>query len=326
MLYITTSELKSPVRFKKNKADYIESINNYIKETFNISFELDEIAELLLSVFRADDFSILQQKGSRTYVVEENVIHWIEEKLIPGTIILSLDDEDLLRLLVFSIQITYSMFSGETRATTTQKGFRERRRTFESILVDQFIGKLGEVVTKKFLENNFDVKIELDWEISPKIEKYRNDIINAKKKISIKTSPSLAGIWAEADIGYNYGISVKCSVPKAPMLQFFIEVCGFLKLLDFVSNKIPSTDERFQEYISEIRGRILDYKCGDIKTTIKGFLCGYFDTSEYSPVEEGVELPYLGKVREKRFLVSIDKLKYRKEDWQEFLKDVGLLS
>lgn len=82
------------------------------------------------------------------------------------------------------------MFVGGTRATVTQKGFRERR-SFEAILADQFVGKLGEI-------------IELDWDISTRIEKFKNDITNAKKKVSIKTSPSLAGIWAEADIGLKF--------------------------------------------------------------------------------------------------------------------------
>jgi len=86
------------------------------------------------------------------------------------------------------------MFSGGTKATVTAKGFRERKRTFEAILVDQFVGKLGEVVIKKFLEKRFPVKIELDWEISRQIDRYRNDIINAKKKVSIKSTPNLAGI------------------------------------------------------------------------------------------------------------------------------------
>jgi len=78
--------------------------------------------------------------------------------------------------------MTYNMFSGGTRATVTQKGFRERRRTFESILVDQFVGKLGEIFIKKFLEKNFPVSIHLDWEISTERSKYENDIVNARKK------------------------------------------------------------------------------------------------------------------------------------------------
>lgn len=249
----------------------------------------------------------------------------MKNKLIPNTVVVKLDDEDVIRLLIFCIEITYQMFSGGTRATVTQKGFRERRRTFESILVDQFVGKLGEIFVKKFLEKNYPVSIELDWEISTQIEKYRNDIMNAKKKVSIKTSPTLSGVWAEADMGYDYGIMVKCSVPRQPILQFFIEACGFSRLLDFAEKKIPGKDDLFKNYLKNIRERIKDYRCEDIRTSLKGFICGYFKTSEFSAAKEGHELPYLGTVREERYLVPINKLKWTKEDWEKFLREVELL-
>ncbi len=249
----------------------------------------------------------------------------MKEKLIPNIVIISIDDEDLIRLLIFCMEITYQMFAGGTRATVTQKGFRGRRRTFEAILVDQFVGKLGEIMVKKLLEKNFPTEIELDWDISTQIEKYRNDIVNAKKKVSIKTSPSLAGIWAEADKGYDYGITVKCSIPQPPILQFFIEVCGFSKLLDFADARIPSSDKLFRDYLQEMRNRIKDYKCGEIQTKLKGFICGYFKTSEHRLIQEGENLPYLGKVRESRYLVPINDLKYTKEDWEILLKEVDLL-
>jgi len=198
--------------------------------------------------------------------------------------------------------------------------------SFESILVDQFVGKLGEIMTKKFLEDNFPrTKIELDWEISRQIEKYRNDIINAKKNVSIKSSPTLAGVWAEADIGYDYGITVKCSVPQPTILQFFIEVCGFSRLLDFAEEKIPSNDRLFKDYLSEMRKRIKEYKCGEIQTDLKGIMCGYFKTVGLLPTKEGVSLDYLGVVREERYLVPINKLKYTKQDWIKFLQDIKLI-
>ncbi len=132
-------------------------------------------------------------------------------------------------------------------------------------------------------------------------------------------------MWAEADIGYDYGIMVKCSVPQQPILQFFIEVCGFSRLLDFAEKKIPSHDSLFKDYLGEIRERIRKYKCGEIQTSLKGFICGYFKTSEYSPVEEGVTLPYLGTVREERYLVPINELKWTIEEWKKFLEEVELL-
>ena len=325
MYRILKSDLNSPSKFKEKLHDYIVALRTKILKYYNIEFDIEEIGDLLLSICRSNDFNVICQEGNRMFLNELQVQEWIDKKLIPNTVIVNLDDEDVVRLLIFCLEITYQMFGGGTRATVTQKGFREKRRTFETILVDQFVGKLGEIFVKKFLEGNFPVNIELDWEISTQIEKYRNDIINAKRNVSIKSSPTLAGVWAEADVGYDYGIMVKCSVPQQPILQFFIEICGFSRLLDFAEEKIPPQNGLFKDYLGGIRERIREYKCGEIQTSLKGFICGYFKTSKFFPVKEGVNLPYLGIVREERYLVPVDKLKWTKDDWKEFLEEVELL-
>jgi len=325
MYKILKGDLKQPSIFKEKLYDYIMNIRAEILKQYSIEFDYEEIGDILLSVCRNNDFNVIQQQGNEMFLDEERVWNWIDRKLIPNMVIAKLDDEDVIRLLIFCLEITYQMFGGGTRATVTQKGFRQRRRTFESVLVDQFIGKLGEVFVKKFLEKNYPVNVELDWEISTQLEKYRNDIINASKSVSIKSSPTLAGVWAEADMGYDYGIMVKCSVPQQPILQFFIEVCGFTRLLDFAEDRIPSHNGLFKDYLREIRERVREYKCGEIQTSLKGFICGYFKTSEYSPTAEGITLPYLGIVREGRYLVPIDKLKWTNDEWKKFVEEIGLL-
>ncbi len=325
MILIRKGDLKSNTKFKESVSDVIENYGRIILEKNDIFFEFDELGDLILSACRMNDFDVLSSEGRKIYLNEENLSRWIFEKLLPNIVIVKIDDEDIIRLLLFCIEITYQMFSGGTRATVSAKGFRERRRTFESILVDQFTGKLGEVMLKKFLENNFPgKKIELDWEITRQIERYRTDIINAKKKISIKSSPSLSGIWAEADIGYDLGIMVKCSVPQQPILQFFIEVCGFTRLLNFAEDRIPSSDTLFSQYLRNMRERIKKYKCGEIQTDLKAVICGYFNTKDFEPVDEGKELEYLGIVRERRYLVSIKELKWQKEEWGKFFQVAGI--
>lgn len=313
--------LNSPTKFKSNLENYILGLI----EKNNLPFTSQELGDLLLSACRVNEFGILGKGSNFFFIKTKNVLKWLKTKLIPNTVILNIDDEEIVKLLVFCIEITYQMFLGGSKATVTQKGFRERRRTFEAILVDQFVGKLGEVMFKKYIEKIFPaVKIQIDWEISTDIEKFKNDIPNASKKISIKTSNSLSGIWAEAEEDYDYGIMVKCSIPYAPLLQFFIEVCGFWKLLEFAERKL--TDNSLLLYLENIKQRVISYKCGDMKTELKGFICGYFKTSSKTLVEEGKILPYLGKVREKRHLVRIDKLKYKETDWENFLYKVGLLN
>ncbi|MFN3384621.1 MAG: hypothetical protein ACK401_06980 [Archaeoglobaceae archaeon] len=297
-MWISKLELTSPQKFGENFSDYIASIQSDIQENHSVYFDKEELGELILSALRSNDFEVLEIDGGKFRVNTEKLEDWINEKLIPNTLLLSLDDVDIIRLLLFCIEITYEMFSGGTMATVTQKGFRERRRTFESILVDHFVGKLGEVFVKKFLAKEFRVNVELDWRISPEIEEFKNDFLNARKRVSIKTSPTLAGIWAEADKGYDYGIMVKCSVPKQPIIQFFIEVCGFKRLFEFAEDKTPKNDETFVKYLENIRDRVCKYKCGEIQTKLKGFICGYFRIKNYKPIKLGTKLPYLGEVRE----------------------------
>jgi hypothetical protein len=323
---ILKKELNSPTKFRENLSSYIQMKRMDIQEKYKINFDEEEITDLLLSTCRSNDFGVISQLGNKMFLNEDKVSDWIKNKLLPNTVAVRLDDEDIIRSLIFCIEITYKMFSGGTRATTTEKGFRQRRRTFESVLADQFIGKLGEIMLKKFLENYFPmVKIQLDWKISRERGQFENDIINAKKKVSIKSSSTLTGIWWDTNIGYDYGIAVKCAVPHQPILQFFIEVCGFTKLLDFAENRIPANDDLFKNYLGNMRKRIEKFKCGEIQSDLKGVICGYFKTSEYKPIKKGTLLPYLGEVREERFLVRIDQLKWKKESWEEFLKEVGLL-
>lgn len=324
-LKVTKSLLNSPTKFKAELKDYIDKLTEFIREEYSINFDFDEFGDLLLSACRVNEFDILEIRGIRKRINPDNVIDWIDKKLIPNTMVLRFDDPDIIRLLIFSFEITYKMFSGQSRATVTQKGFRERKRTFESIVVDQFVGKLGEVVTKKFLENNFNASVKLDWEISKNIEKYRNDIVNAKYNISIKSTPNLASIWAESDIGYDYGVMVKCSVPQPTIIQFFIEVCGFLRLLNFAENIIPADDFTFRNYIDEMKSRIVNYKCGEIQSEIKGILCGYFKTKDFDPVKSGVYLEYLGEVREERYLVRISDLMWKNNAWLEFCQQNDLI-
>lgn len=307
---------------------FITYFKNEIESKYKIKldeyYEDNEFVEILLSACRCNEFGMIRFEKGKQFLDETNMMRWVKEKLIPNTVIMKIDDEDIIRLLIFSMEITYQMFRGGTRATITQKGFRERRRTFESIIVDQFIGKLGEIALKKFLEKNFKTKIELDWEISPKITKFRSDILNAKHMVSIKTTPTLSSIWAEADKNADYGIFVKCSVPQQPLLQFFIEVCGFSKLLDFAKEKIPSSDKLFQNYLGEMTKRIKDYKCGTLTTTLKALIYGYFKTTNDLLINKGKKLKHLGEVREERYLIRIDKLKYSINDWGNFLIENGL--
>jgi hypothetical protein len=162
-MQILKRDLDKPISFKEKMSNFVQNLRNNIQ---NIPLDDDELTDLLLSACRVNDFEVISYQGKKMFLNEDKVLSWLKEKILPYTVVLKLNDEDIIKLLIFCIEITYQMFSGGTKATITAKGFRERKRTFEAILVDQFVGKLGEVVIKKFLEKRFPVKIELDWEIS----------------------------------------------------------------------------------------------------------------------------------------------------------------
>ncbi|MEJ5253262.1 MAG: hypothetical protein HPY54_12900 [Chthonomonadetes bacterium] len=284
-----------------------------------------DLSNLLLSACRANDLGIVQQSGRRRFTTLSSLKQWVTSRLLPCTVMVHLDDPDVLRLLVFSIEMTEQMFLGGTRATISAKGFRERQRRYEEILVEHFIGRLGEVLLKKFLETHFPgVQVELDWNISPERHLYRSDIVNASHQISIKTTTALAGIWAEADISAEYGVMVKCIVPRATIIQFFIEACGYSRLMDFVASHIPASDARFHDLIANIRQRIQQFQCGHAVSTFVGFVLGYFKTSNDTLREIGEELEYMGPVRDKRHFCEVKNLLWERHDWERFLVDNGL--
>jgi len=41
--------------------------------------------------------------------------------------------------------------------------------------------------------------------------------------------------------------------------------------------------------------------------------------------KKGENLPYLGEVKEERYLVCINNLKWTKKDWEKFLINIGLI-
>ena len=285
-----------------------------------------ELKLLVLSACRAGDFSMCEafKEGRRIKVRWDTkaLKRWIEEKLIPNTVVLTFDDEEVLKLLLFSMEFAFAMFEGKTKATYTQKGFRERSRDIETIVINTFVGSLGEVGLKRFLEGKFNISVKLDRSISTDIQSYRSDIVNARKLVSVKTTPNLNAVWAECPIGYDYGVFVKAVVPSAVILQAFAHVCGFRRLLDFSKESITTKEEETAKIIESLENRVFAQRCGTLKVSLKTFICGFFKPEHEGVfVKEGDNLPSIGKIREARYFIPISRLRFRREDWKEFTKD-----
>ncbi len=69
----------------------------------------------------------MKEVGNHVVISKDRLFDWVENKLLPNTVLLRIDEEDVVRLFIFSTEITYRMFQGGTRATVTQKGFREEK-------------------------------------------------------------------------------------------------------------------------------------------------------------------------------------------------------
>lgn len=317
--------LESDVAVQRLKHS-LESILNRISTGAKNFYTDEELIALIMSACKTNDFNVCgaSKEGNRIVVWwnEEQILKWINEKLIPNTIILTFDDEEVIKLLLFSIEFAFSMLEGKTKATKTQKGFRERERDIETIITNTFTGLLGEVGLKRFLEKYFGISIKLDRTISTDIQQYKSDIANARRNVSIKTTPNLGAVWAECPRGYDYGVFVKAVVPSAILLRAFAYVCGFKKLIDFSKRNIKESEAEISDIVKSLERRIFTQKCGDLEILFKTFICGFFKPEESMLKKQGETLPYLGEVREERYIIPISKLYFRREHWETFVKDI----
>ncbi len=305
-----------------NKFDIM--ISNYIETLKKIDHEIIrnlneiEIKDLLESFIRLDKEKFilkLKVKNKQDILLNEEYVNLVLKNILDNLIILDFCDQDVLELLLFSIEFAFSMLEGKTKATKTQKAFRERERELETIIVNTFIGLLGEVALKKFIESRFGIAIKLDRSISDDISRYKTDILNANSPISIKTTPNLKAIWAECPKEYHVGVFVKTSVPKGIFISAMAHVCGFKKLIDFTKNKLSNN-----ELITNLENRIYFRQCGVLNEKLKCIICGYFETFDVKLTTKGTKLPFLGEVREERYLVKISELRSSYDDWNEFIE------
>jgi len=310
-LRLTKTELKSK---KKTR----EKFNDYLSRLMVSQYTEDEIFYLILSAIRANDWNIdsISRKGRAEYhnINIERIKDWLENKVIPNTVEIKADEVDLLKLLVFSLAMPYKMLKSQTRATMTEKVRRTKKRNFEQIFSDHFIGKIGEIAFRKFVRQKFNRDINLDWEIGTEISTFKSDVIGASKIVNIKSTDTLESIWAEAPTTADYGIFVKVALPKDFFLKILAHISSLRKLLSFANT-------RFKEGLSANDNvfdlvKFIENSAYDEELRIKGFICGYFETSNNNLKNMGEMLDYLGEVHGDKHLVPFNELKYTEEDYR----------
>jgi len=312
------TDLKSKKEIRNKIEGYIE---DYISRFSELSiYTEEEIIHIVLSAIRSNEGEVISvgvSRGRENYNLDvERVENWLRERVIPNTVQIKTDEVDLLKLIVFSLAMPYKMLKGETRATMTEKTRRTKKRDFEQIFSDTFIGKIGEIAFRKFVKQKFDMEIALDWDISTAIGTFKSDIIGSKEIVSIKSTDTLEGIWAEAQRPANYGIFVKVAMPKDFFMKILAHISSLRKLLNYVGERLDKDDN-----ISSLL-KFVEQAAYEEEMNIKAYVCGYFATSEDSLKPKGLELPFLGEVHEDKHLLECSKLKYSTADWKQFFSIV----
>ena len=210
-------------------------------------FNEDELLTLVISAIRTNDWQVCasdsKRKDQKYHVNMERVQDWLTNRVQPNTIKMKTNDPELLKLLVFSLAKPYKMRIEEKAATISEKRRKTIEPYFGRIFSDTFIGKIGEIAYKKFLNDRFERQIQLDWGISTEIKSFKSDIIGSKKTVSIKSTDTLESIWAEAPVTAEYGIFIKVALPKDFFMKLLAHISSLKKLLNFVKDRIQNDME-----------------------------------------------------------------------------------
>lgn len=314
-IILNKPELNSKTKIRKKLEEFItvfKDISRYYNE--------DEVFNLILSVIRINEANIVDIEKVRTriqYIIDtEKIKYWIEKRLLRNTIQISTDDKELLKLLIFSLAMPYKMLKGETKATMSEKVRRREEKYFGQIFSDTFVGKIGKVVFKQFAKDKLGKDLILDWSISTEIETFKSDITNSKKIVSIKSTDTLESIWAEAPKNADYGIFVKVALPKDFFMKILAHISSLKKLLNFVEERLDKNDD-VADLIS-----FVEKTAYEEKMIIKGYVCGFFETSSNTLKMRGDELPFLGEVHEDKHLIECNKIRYSYDDWKTLFTNV----
>jgi len=317
------TEIKTKSKIRKKLESFLPTFRDISKY-----YNEDEIFSFILSTIRTNEMNIvnIEETKNRTkyYLDVEKIKYWIETRLVQNTIQIGLDDKEFLSLLIFSLAMPYKMLKGETSATKTEKVRRGKERDFEQIFSDTFIGKIGEVIFKQFAKQKFEIEISLDWEISKEIEKYKSDIVNSRKQVSIKSTDTLFGIWSEAPKNADYGILIKVSLPKDFLMKILAHISSLMKLLNFAKERIQK-DMSASNNITVDLINFIKESAYEEEMIIKAFICGFFKTSEETLKKKGNKLNYIGgefEIYEEKHILKCDELKYSYQDWSKFFKDI----
>lgn len=210
---------------------------------------------------------------------------------------ITLDESDYLKAAIYGLNLA-------TKLAGTDYG-TSRQRDLGQLWTDTIRGLLGEIAFAKWLENRFDVHIELDYRLGPLEEFLPSDIkkVNGREprlKVSIKTT-KLGGIWLDLPGAQIKHSDVFVLVRVGATREHFI---AFLKKISVIKNKL------LEEALS--RGLISDELAKTVWNAVPEFkhipayIAGFLDKSEYGAKlnDERCIIEADGEVKTRRIIIN----------------------
>jgi hypothetical protein len=322
-----TAQIKDELTFtktalanKKNVANVLAKYNDKFVPEARGYYPGTGLAMLLLSAMRLNENDVCEiySRGHATYhrFDLDKANAWLLSRVLPNTVSMDATEPDFRRLLAFSLANPYKMLSGETKATMSEKSQRTKQRDFMQIVSDTFLGKIGEIVFRKFAFEKFGQRINLDWDFSPNIAGYKTDLIGSNVIVSIKSSDTLESIWADAPSEANLAVWIRLAISKDYFLKLLATISSLTKLLNFVKTDLSEQDQDISD--------MADYIGGEARKTtlaITGFVCGYYRPSDVTLRHEGEELAYFGEVKGSKHLLRANELLHSVQDWEYFFSE-----
>jgi len=286
----------------------------------------DQLLELLIGALRGGEKC--GRKSKEGYIITEKYVNnWFKTRVEPNTIKISHEDEEMYHLMTFALAAACQMYTGGTRMTVTEFSRRGKRRPLLQVVADIFTGKIGEVATQ-LLARDYGYEVQPDWDLSRDREQYRSDLTRIGRvtdgqihnipktwTISVKSSASLTGAWAEAPEGTRVTLFWKVALPEDFLFRLLHYISSWTKLICFLEAKRLQEASPFNKFLE-------DMKKIEQKLIISCYFAGFYCPSRHTLRRPGQKLPYLGEVREPKHMCPIGRLRWKPPDFQELLDQI----
>ena len=271
------------------------------------------------------------RKSKEGYIITEKYVNnWFKTRVEPNTIKISHEDEEMYYLMTFALAAARQMHMGGTRMTVTEFSRRGKRRPLLQVVADIFTGKIGEVATQ-LLARRYGYEVQPDWDLSHDREQYRSDLTRIGRitdgriyeiydipktwTISVKSSASLTGAWAEAPEGTRVTLFWKVALPEDFLFRLLHYISSWTKLICFLEAKRLQEASPFNKFLE-------DMKKIEQKLIISCYFAGFYCPSRHTLRRPAQKLPYLGEVREPKHMCPIGRLRWKPPDFQELLDQI----